>query len=149
MQLKNHINFFDRLPSYTRQSFVILYLIACAVLLSSCGKSDAEFLIKNFCSQVKTGESIMDVVSRAGTVEFDKYWLEKFNKKPPEGKIIGVIRPRDLDKKTEKLKKLKSPKKWSHGQFNAMVQGFGYSRHVCSVQFARDKVLGKKVSAVD
>ncbi len=91
----------------------------------------------------------MDVVSRAGTVKFDKYWLEKFDKKPPEGKIIGVIRSRDLDKKTEKLKKLKSPKKWSHGQFNAMVQEFGYSRHVCSVQFARDTVLGKKVIAVD
>ena len=134
---------------YARQSFVILCLIAGTVLLSSCGKSDAEFLIKNFCSRVKIGESIMDVVSRAGTVEFDKYWLEKFDKKSPKGKIIGVIRSRDLDKKTEKLKKMKSPKKWSHGQFNAMVQEFGYSRHVCSVQFARDKVLGKKVSAVD
>ena len=78
-------------------------------MLSSCGNSDAEFQIKKFCSRVKTGESIMDVVSRAGKVEFDKYWLEKFDQKPPDGKIIGVIRPRDLEKKTEKLKKLKSP----------------------------------------
>jgi len=118
-------------------------------LLSSCGNSDAEFQIKKFCSQVKTGESIMDVVSRAGKVEFDKYWLEKFDKRPPEGEIIGVIRPRDLEKKTDKLKKLKSPIEWSNGQFNAMIQEFGYSRHVCSVQFTRDKVLGKKVIAVD
>ncbi len=132
-----------------RQSFVILCLMAGSLLLSSCGISDVEFQIKIFCSQVKTGESIMDVVSRAGKVEFDKYWLEKFDKKPPEGEIIGIIRPRDLEKKTEKLKKLKRPKEWSHGQFNAIIQEFGYSRHVCSVQFARDKVLGKKVIAVD
>ena len=82
-------------------------------------------------------------------MEFDKYWLEKFDKKPPKGKIIGVIRSRDLDKKTGKLKNLKSPKKWSRGQFNTMVQEFGYSRHVCPVHFARDTVLGKKVIAVD
>ena len=118
-------------------------------MLSSCGNSDAEFQIKKFCSQVKTGESIMEVVSRAGKVEFDKYWLEKFDKKPPEGEIIGVIRPRDLEKKTEKLKKLKSPKEWSHGQFNAMIHEFGYSRYVCSVPFARNKVLSKKVVAVN
>ena len=98
---------------------------------------------------MKTGESIMDVVFRAGKVEFDKYWLEKFDKKPPDGEIIGVIRPRDLEKKTEKLKKLKSPQEWSHGQFNAMIQEFGFSRHVCWVQFTRDKVFGKKVIAAD
>ena len=146
---QNRMKLIDLYSFRARQSCVILCLIAGALLLSSCGNSDAQFQIKKFCSQVKPGESIMDVVSRAGKVEFDKYWLEKFDKKPPEGEIIGVIRPRDLEKKTEKLKKLKSPKEWSHGQFNAMIQEFGYSRHVCSVQFTRDKVLGKKVIAVD
>ncbi len=91
----------------------------------------------------------MKVVARAGKVDFDKYWLEKLNNAPPKGEIIGIIRPRDLEKKTEKLKKLKDPKTWDYGQFNAMIQEFGYSRHVCSVDFARDKVLKKKVRSVD
>ena len=91
----------------------------------------------------------MEVVSRAEKVEFGKYWLEKFDKKPPEGEIIGVIRPRDLEKKTENLNKLKSPKEWSHGQFNAMIHEFGYSSSVCSVSFARNTVLSKKVVAVN
>lgn len=89
----------------------------------------------------------MNVVARAGKADFDKYWLEKFDKQ--QGEIIGIIRPRDLEKKTEKLKKLKDPKTWDHGQFNAMIQEFGYSRHVCSVDFTRDKVLKKKVRSVD
>lgn len=93
-----------------------------------CRISDQKILFPG-----ETGESIMDVVSRAGKVEFDKYWLEKFDQKPPDGKIIGVIQPRDLEKKTGKLKKLKSPQEWSHGQFNAMIQEFGFSRHVCWV----------------
>ncbi len=91
----------------------------------------------------------MNVVARAGKVDFDKYWLEKFDNKPTRGEVIGIIRPRDLEKKTEKLKKLKDPKTWNHGRFNAMIQEFGFSRHVCSVDFARDKVLKKKVLSVD
>ena len=91
----------------------------------------------------------MDVVARAGKVDFDKYWLEKYNKQPSKGENIGIIRPRDLEKKTEKLKKMKDPKTWDHGQFKAMMQELGYSRHVCSVDFSKDKVLKKKFFSVD
>ncbi len=91
----------------------------------------------------------MGIVARAEKVDFDKYWLEKFDNEPSKGEIIGIIRPRDLEKKTEKLKKLEDPKTWDHGQFNAMIQEFGYSRHVCSVDFSKDKVLKKKVISVD
>lgn len=91
----------------------------------------------------------MNVVARAGKVDFDKYWLEKFDKDPSKGDNIGIIRPRDLEKKTEKLKKLKDPKEWDHGQFKAMIQELGYSRHVCSVDFAKGKVLLKKVVSID
>ena len=91
----------------------------------------------------------MNVVARAGKVDFDKYWLEKFDKEPSKGDNIGIIRPRDLEKKTDKLKKLKEPKTWSHGQFKAMIQELGYSRHICSVDFSRDKVLKIKVFSVD
>lgn len=140
---------FDRFQFSTGKSVALTLLFSSALLISACGNSDAKFQIKKFCSQIKIGESIMAVVSRAGKVEFDKYWLEKFDKEPSKGEIIGIIRPRDLEKKTEKLKKLKNPKTWAHGQFNAMVQEFGYSRHVCSVKFAKDKVLGKKVISLD
>lgn len=91
----------------------------------------------------------MNVFARAGKVDFDKYWLEKFNKAPAKGENIGIIRPRDIEKKTEKLEKLKHPKTWEHGQFNAMIQELGYARHVCSVDFSKDKVLKKKVLSVD
>ena len=91
----------------------------------------------------------MKVVARAGKVDFDKYWLEKLDNAPPEGKVIGIIRPRDLEKKTEKLEKLKDPKTWNHGQFKAMIQELGYSRHICSVDFSKDKVLKKKVLSID
>lgn len=91
----------------------------------------------------------MKVVARAGKVDFDKYWLEKFDKEPSKGEVIGVIRSRDLNKKTENLKKLEDPQTWKHGQFKAMIQELGYSRHVCSVDFSRDKVLKKKVYSVD
>ena len=91
----------------------------------------------------------MKVVARAGKVDFDKYWLEKFDKEPSQGEVIGVIRLRDLKKKTEKLKKLKRPESWKYGQFKAMIQELGYSRHVCSVDFSRGKVLKKQVYSVD
>jgi mannosyltransferase OCH1-like enzyme len=124
-------------------------VIVCSLFISACGGSDAEPQVKKFCAQVKVGEPIMKVVARAGKLDFDKYWLEKFDKEPSKGKAVGIIRPRDLEKKTEKLKKLKDPKKWSHGQFKAMIQELGYSRHVCSVDFAKDKVLMKKVLSID
>ena len=91
----------------------------------------------------------MGVMARAEKIDFDKYWLEKFDKEPDKGEIIGIIRPRDLEKKTEKLLKLKDPKEWEFGQFNAMIQEMGYSRHVCAVDFSKDKVLKKKVFSVD
>lgn len=91
----------------------------------------------------------MNVVARAGKVDFDKYWLEKLDKKPPKSEVIGIIRSRDLEKKTEKLKKLKDPKTWDQGQFKAMIQELGYSRHVCSVDFSNDKVLKKTILSVD
>lgn len=127
----------------------VIIIALCSLLISSCGGSDAEPTVKKFCSQVKTGESVMGVVARAEKVDFDKYWLEKFDQDPSKGKNIGIIRPRDLEKKTEKLKKLKDPKEWDHGQFNAMIQELGYSRHVCSVDFSKDKVLKKEVFSVD
>ena len=91
----------------------------------------------------------MSVVGRAGKVDFDKYWLEKFDQTPSKGKNIGIVRPRDLEKNTENLQKLGHPKEWKHGQFNAMIQELGYSRHVCSVDFSKNKVLKKKVFSVD
>jgi len=91
----------------------------------------------------------MNVVAHAEKVDFDKYWLEKFDKKPSKGENIGIIRPRDFEKKTEKLKKMKEPKTWNHGQFKAMIQELGYSRHVCSVDFAKGKVLKMEVLSVD
>jgi hypothetical protein len=127
----------------------IFTVALCSLFISSCGNSDAESQVKKFCSQIKTGEPIMDVVTRAENADFDKYWLEKFNKEPSKGENIGIIRPRDLEKKTEKLQKLKDPKTWDHGQFNAMIQELGYSRHVCAVDFTKDKVRKKKVYSVD
>ncbi len=91
----------------------------------------------------------MNVVARAEKMDFDKYWLEKFNKKPSKGENIGIIRPRDFEKKTEKLKKMKEPKTWNHGQFKAMIQELGYSRHICSVDFAKGKVLKMEVFSVN
>jgi len=132
-----------------RETLVIILVVLCLSLISACGSGDAKLQVKKFCVQVKIGESIMNVVARAGKVEFDKYWLEKFDKEPSKGEIIGIIRPRDFEKKTEKLKKLKDPKTWDHGQFNAMIQEFGFSRYVCSVDFAKGKVLKKKVLSVD
>jgi hypothetical protein len=135
---------------FTLKGILAFFIVVlCSVVTSSCGNSDAETQVSKFCVQVKVGESIKNVVARAGKVEFDKYWLEKFDKESAKGEIIGIIRPRDLDKKTDKLKKLKNPESWKHGRFNAMIQEFGYSRHVCSVDFAKDKVLKKKVLAVD
>ena len=91
----------------------------------------------------------MSVVARADKVDFDKYWLEKFDKEPSKGENIGIIRPRDLEKKTEKLNKLGDPKEWNHGQFKAMIQELGYSRHICAVNFAKGKTLKKSVVSVD
>ncbi|MDH5762468.1 MAG: hypothetical protein OEZ51_05760 [Nitrospinota bacterium] len=105
--------------------------------------------IQKFCSQVKSGDPLMDVVSRAEKVDFDKYWLEKYDQTPAKGEVLGIIRPRDLEKKTEKLDKLKHPTTWTHGQFKAMIQELGYSRHVCVVDFSKEKVLAKKVLSVD
>lgn len=140
---------FSRFQSVPGEIPAAVMIALCLLLISSCGGSDAEPTVKKFCSQVKTGESVMSVVARAEKVDFDKYWLEKFDQEPSKGKNIGIIRPRDLEKKTEKLKKLKHPKEWDHGQFNAMIQELGYSRHVCSVDFSRDKVLKKEVLSVD
>lgn len=140
---------FNRFRFSSKEILAIVIVVACASFIASCASGDAKLQVKKFCDQVKIGESIMDVVSRAGKVDFDKYWLEKFNHEPSKGENIGIIRPRDLEKKTEKLKKLKHPREWKHGQFNAMIQELGYSRHVCSVDFSKDKVLKKKVLSVD
>jgi mannosyltransferase OCH1-like enzyme len=131
------------------KTLAIFAFVLFASFTSSCGNSDAEPQVKKFCAQVKIGEPVMNVVARAGKVDFDKYWLEKFDKEPSRGEIIGIIRSRDLEKKTENLKKLSSPKKWNHGRFNAMIQELGYSRHVCSVDFAKNKILKKEVLSVD
>jgi hypothetical protein len=132
-----------------REIFTIIMVFLSLTVLSSCGNSDAESQIKKFCSQVKVGESIMNVVAHAGKVDFDKYWLEKFTEDPSKEDNIGILRPRDLEKKTEKFNKLKDPKTWNRGQFKAMIQELGYSRHVCTVDFAKDKVLKKKVLSKD
>jgi hypothetical protein len=129
---------FRRFQFPLRETWAIVIFVLCSSLISSCGSGDAEPQVKKFCAQVKIGESIMDIVSRAEKVDFDKYWLEKFDKEPSKGEITGIIRPRDFEKKTEKFKKLKDPKTWDHGQFNAMIQELGYSRHICSVDFAKN-----------
>ncbi len=46
----------------------------------------------------------MEVVSRAGKVEFDKYWLEKIDKKPPGGKSSELSSQETLRKKPRNLK---------------------------------------------
>lgn len=68
-------------------------------------------------------------------MEFDKYWLEKFNYEPSKGENIGIIRPRDFEKKTEKLKTMEEPKTWNHGQFKGIIQELGYSRHIVRLIF--------------
>ena len=147
------MNMYQRLKltgdSNLRKIQTTVVLAFFSLIASSCGGSDAEPQVKKFCAQVKVGEPIMQVTSRAEKVDFDKYWLEKFSKEPAKGENIGIIRPRDLEKKTEKLKKLKDPAEWSHGQFKAMIQELGYSRHVCSVDFSKGKVLKKEVFSVD
>jgi hypothetical protein len=140
---------FSRFQLNLREILTIAIVVLCSAFISSCGNSDAELQVRKFCGQVKIGESVMNVVARAGKVDFDKYWLEKFDKNPLKGELIGIIRSRDLESKTEKLKKLKDPKTWSHGQFKAMIQELGYSRHVCSVDFTKGKVLKKEVLSVD
>lgn len=148
----NPIQFFlslNRFPLFLRKSLAIMMVILFAALMSSCGSSDAEPQVKKFCAQVKTGESVMKVAARAGKVDFDKYWFEKYDKDPSKGEVMGVIRPRDLEKKTKKLNKLKHPESWNHGRFKAMIQELGYSRHVCSVDFSKAKVLKKTVLKVD
>lgn len=93
-----------------REPLAIVIALLSVLFISSCGGPDPETTIKKFCSQVKVGESIMSVIARAGKVDFDKYWLEKFDSEPAkETKNIGIIRPRDLEKKTEKLKKVEGP----------------------------------------
>jgi len=145
----NKIKSFVYLEFGIRNILSIVLVVLCSSLIASCGGDDAKLTIKKFCAQVKAGESIMNVVARAEKIDFDKYWLEKFDKEPLKGEVIGIIRSRDLEKKTEKLKKLEDPKTWDHGQFKAMIQELGYSRHVCSVDFAKDKVLKKEVLSVD
>lgn len=41
----------------------------------------------------------MNVVACVGKVDFDKYWLEKFNNEPSKSENIGIIRSRDSEKK--------------------------------------------------
>lgn len=149
MNPNNNSKTLGRLKYFLREIFTIIIVIVCLTVLSSCGNSDAESQIKKFCFQVKVGESVINVVTRAGKVDFDKYWLEKYAHDPSKEDHIGILRPRDLDKKSEKLNKLKDPKTWDRGQFKAMIQELGYSRHVCTVDFARDKVLSKKVISKD
>lgn len=140
---------FSHFKFIIRKISAIVIVVLCSSFISSCGSSDAKLIVKNFCSQVKVGESVMDVVARAGKIDFDKYWLEKFDKEPSKGENIGIIRSRDLENKTEKLIKLKNPKTWDHGQFKSMIQELGYSRHVCSIDFTKGKVLKKEVLSVD
>ena len=149
MNTHKNFNSHTRLQLILKRTSVIVIIILGSFYLSSCGSTDAKLEVKKFCAQVKVGEPIMNVVARAGKVDFDKYWLEKFDKDPSEGENIGIIRPRDLEKKTEKLNKLKEPTEWQHGQFKAMIQELGYSRHVCSVDFSKNKVLKKNVISVD
>lgn len=149
MNTNNIFNLFKRLQFHRRDILAVVIVVLCPLFASSCGNSDAEPQVKKFCARVKIGESIMNVADRAGKVDFDKYWFEKFDKEPAKGEVLGVIRPRDLEKNTEKLKKMKHPKTWAHGQFKAMIQELGYSRYVCVVDFAKDKALNKKVLSVN
>ncbi len=149
MKLKYFLNSLEQILVPTIRALTLTFILFVAVVISSCGNPDAESQVREFCSEVEIGEGIMDVMARAGKVSFDKYWLEKFDKDPSKGKVIGIIRLRDLDKSTEKLAKLKRPKTWKHGQFKAMTQEFGYSRYLCSVDFARSKVVSKEVVSVD
>ena len=91
----------------------------------------------------------MDVFQRAEKVEFDKYWLEKYREGPGKGDVLGVIRSHEIESNPGKIEKLKDPATWEYGQFKAMIQEFGYSRHVCSVDFVNGKVLGKETYSVD
>jgi len=149
MTHKKNFKVFRYFNFYLRKSLAVILFVSGSSFISSCGNSDAEPRVKKFCTQVKIGEPVMNVVARAEKADFDKYWLEKFDKDPSKGENIGIVRPRDLKRKTEKLNILKDPKRWKHGQFRAMIQELGYSRHVCSVDFSRDKVLRKKVFSVN
>jgi hypothetical protein len=149
MKPKIIFNVVDGFNSRFQRTLGLAVLLTGSLTVTGCGGGDAKMEVKKFCSQVKSGESLMDVVTRAGKVDFDKYWLEKYDNAPGKGDHLGIIRPRDLEKKTEKLTKLKHPTTWTHGQFKAMIQELGYSRHVCVVDFSKEKVLAKKVLSVD
>jgi len=149
MNPNKHFRLLNSFQFHILKYLVLVIIAVCSLFISSCGGGDAKLKVKKFCTQVKAGESIMSVVARAGKVDFDKYWLEKFDAEPSKGENIGIIRPRDLEQKTEKLKKFKDPQTWEHGQFKAMIQEMGYSRHVCTVDFTKGKVLKKEVLSVD
>ncbi|NIQ03261.1 MAG: hypothetical protein GWM98_25125 [Nitrospinaceae bacterium] len=129
--------------------WVFPLILTFSLWLPACGNSDAEPIVKKFCARAKPGDPISAVIQRAPATGFDKYWVEKFDQKPDKGEIIGILRPRDLEKKTEKYKKLKNPETWKFGRFHGMIQQFGYSRYVCMVEFAKSKVVKKEVFHLD
>ena len=115
-----------------------------ATLLGSCSSDDTN-KAKVFCSEIKTGHSINEVIAKSEAAEFSKIWMVKIKEDGQPNEKIGSINLRDIARQTEKLKKAGHPETWRQGKFNAMDQIFGYLRYVCEIDFANSKITGKNV----
>ncbi len=119
-----------------------------ATLLGACN-SDNDNKAKAFCSKVKAGHAINEVIAKSEAAEFSKIWMMKIGKDGQPNERIGSVNLRDIARQTEKFKEAGHPKTWARGKMNAMDQIFGFLRYVCEIDFAHSKVTGKKVLKID
>ena len=119
-----------------------------AVLLSACNADDNN-KAKAFCSEVKAGQAINEVISKSEAAELSKIWMIKIKKDGQPNERIGSINLRDIARQTEKFKKAGHPQTWARGKFNAMDQILGYLRYVCEIDFAHSRVTGTNVFKPD
>ena len=119
-----------------------------ATLLGACN-SDNDNKAKAFCSKVKAGQAINEVIAKSEAAEFSKIWMIKIRKDGRPNERIGSINLRDIARQTEKFKEAGHPETWARGKLNAMDQIFGFLRYVCEIDFANAQVTGKKVFKID
>ncbi len=133
--------------TYAKRMRWLVALLA-ATLLGACN-SDDNNKAKAFCSEVKVGQAINDVIARSEAAEFSKIWMMKIGKDGQPNERIGSVNLRDIARQTEKFKEAGHPKTWARGKLNAMDQIFGYLRYVCEIEFAHSKVTGTSVFKLD
>ena len=125
-----------------------LAALLAATLLGACN-SDDNNKAKAFCSEVKAGQAINDVIARSEAAEFSKIWMMKIKKDGQPNERIGSINLRDIARQTEKFKRAGHPETWARGKLNAMDQILGYLRYVCEIDFAHSRVTGTNVFKPD